>query len=116
MRFVIFQINTDFLINQLKNIFTQDTLNSAFVSKIQIVLSIVEAFGHINLIPHFNVFTTDEVCNISNKEQPPSNSGKCQYFYTRDFTSLFHFKKKLAPSITNVFRNIHFLPHFHNFY
>ena len=32
-RFVIFQINTDFLINQLKNIFTQDTLRSSVVSQ-----------------------------------------------------------------------------------
>ena len=26
------------------------------------------------------VFTVDDVCNISNKDQPPSNSAKYQYF------------------------------------
>ena len=59
----------------------------------------------------FTSFTVDEVSNISNKYQPPNNLAKCQYFYTRDFASLLHFEKKLALSIPNIFRNIHFLPH-----
>ena len=59
------------------------------------------------------VFTVDEVCYISNKHQPFNNLAKHQYFYTRDFISLRHFEKRLALSIANVFRNIHFLPLFH---
>ena len=55
------------------------------------------------------IFTVDEVCYVSNKRQSLNNLAKHQYFYTRDFISLRHFEKKLALSIANVFRNIHFL-------
>ena len=58
------------------------------------------------------VFTEDEVCNITNKIQHPSNLGKYQYFYTRDLLSFLHFNKNLVLFITNGFWNIHFLPHF----
>ena len=58
------------------------------------------------------VFTVDEVCYISNKYQLLNNLGKYQYSYTRNFISLLHFKKILAPSIESIFRNIHFLPNF----
>ena len=40
---------------------------------------------------------------------------KCQYFYKSEFISLLHFGEKLALSIANVFRDIHFLPLFHYF-
>ena len=53
--------------------------------------------------------TVDEVCYILNKYQPLYNLVQLQYFYTRDFTSLLHFKKQLAVSIANAFRNIHVL-------
>ena len=57
--------------------------------------------------PLFNtillVLTVDEVCYISNKYQPPYNLAKRQYFYTRDFISLLHFREKLALSIANFF-------------
>ena len=35
----------------------------------------------------------DEVSNISNICQPPSNIPKLSYFYTRDFISLYHLEK-----------------------
>ena len=38
----------------------------------------------------------DEVCNISNKYQPPKKLAKYQYFYKENFISLLHFWKKLA--------------------
>ena len=43
------------------------------------------------------------LCCISNKYQPLNNIAKHQYFYTRDFISLFHFDKILALSIAKVF-------------
>ena len=69
--------------------------------KKKLVLSIAEA-----LVRNINLM--DEVCNISNKYQPPSNLAKYQYFYTRNFISFLHFEIKLAHSIVNVFQNIHF--------
>ena len=38
------------------------------------------------------------------------------YCYTRDLTTLLHFKIKSVLSIAEDFRNIHFLPHFHYFH
>ena len=35
--------------------------------------------------PSLLIFTVVEVCNITNKNQSPSNLAKYQYFYTRDF-------------------------------
>ena len=48
------------------------------------------------------VFTVDEMCNISNKYQPPSNLAKYKYFCKRDVISLLHFEKKnrRSPSQT----------------
>ena len=58
------------------------------------------------LFTTFLVFlTVDEVCYISNKNQPFSNNlAKRQYFYTRDFISLLHFERKLALFIAKPFR------------
>ena len=42
------------------------------------------------------VFTVDEMCNISNKYQPPSNLAKYKYFCKRDVISLLHFEKKIG--------------------
>ena len=94
--------------------FTKDTLHESFISKKKKEkkngLKIAQAFTTCLL-----VFTENEMCNISNKYQPVINVAKYQYFYTRDFISFIHFDKKLTLSIANVFRNIHFLPHFHYF-
>ena len=114
-RFVIFQINTDFLINQLQNIFTLDTWHCPFLP-------------------------TRNLCSLSHKFLETSTfyqmptSFHCdwglQYFkqiptskqYTKTLTFLqkriyifLLFGKKLALSIANVFWNIHFLLHFHYF-
>ena len=163
---VIFHINTDFLINLLKTIYTQGTLHPSVIFKKRFALSIAEAFRNLfltvtkvydvsgkywllnksakeiflhktlNTPPVFQnklslsmtellvtfifitfvpVFLVDEVCNILNKYHFASNLAKYHYFYTRDFISFLHFEKRLALSIANVFRNIHFLPHFHYF-
>ena len=57
------------------------------------------------------VFTGHEVCNVTNKNQPPSNLAKYQYFYaTGLIISFLHFKKKNAKAfyIAFIFRNICF--------
>ena len=38
-----------------------------------------------------------------------------KYFYIRHLTPLLNFKKKLTFSVTESFRNIHFLPHINKF-
>ena len=66
-------------------------------------------YKHLLFMTFLLVFTVDKVCYITNKYQLLNNLGKYQYFYTRNFISLLHFKKIFAPSIESIFRNIHFL-------
>ena len=106
----IFLGNIDHKIN-----FTQNTSHSSFLSK-KIWALHRRYFQKRPLFTIFlAVFTVDGVCNITNKNQPPSYLSKYQYFYTRDLIFFLHFGKKLALSIVRVFRNIYFLPHFHYF-
>ena len=56
MRFVIFQINTDFLINQLKKHFYRRNFTPFFYFK-KIVLRISESFRSICFLPHFYWFS-----------------------------------------------------------
>ena len=103
MRFVIFQLNTDFLINQLTKCFYTRHLNASFISKTICALH-RRIFWKGPLFTTFLVFlTVDEVCYISNKNQL-NNLAKRQYFYTRGFTSLLHLEKKLALFIAKLFR------------
>ena len=72
--------NANFLINQLKNIFTQNTwLCSSIPSKClhSLLQNLLETstFYHI-----FTSFPVDEMCYISNEYEPPNNSAKYQYF------------------------------------
>ena len=67
-------------------IFTQDILYPSFISK-----------------------------KNANKYRPPSNIPTHKNFYARDLISLLEFDKNLALSTGSLFRNIHFLPHFHCF-
>ena len=103
MRFVVFQINTEFLINQLQKYLYRKHLTLPLHSNKNFVLSIAQVFRNIHFLPHDNYF---------------SQWIKCAWFQintdllTKDFISFLHFKKKLALFIGNVFRNIHFLPHF----
>ena len=103
MRFVVFQINTEFLINQLQKYLYRKHLTLLLHSNKNFVLSIAQVFRNIHFLPHDNYF---------------SQWIKCAWFQintdllTKDFISFLHFKKKLALFIGNVFRNIHFLPHF----
>ena len=79
MRFVIFQIIADFLINQLAKYFYTKHLTLLLHFKNKIILT-----------TFLLVFKVDEVCNISNKNQPPSNSTKYQYFKgAKDFKNHF---------------------------
>ena len=163
MTFLIFQVNADFLINQVtkyfytrhftslvyfKKIFCsppQNLLETSTFYHILTMFKVIEVcnissncwllnisankiFLHKNLrspsqilleisffFPFLLVLTVDKVCYISNKYQALNNLTKHQYIYTRDFISLFHFGKELAPSIAKFFQNIHFLPLFHYF-
>ena len=105
MRFVIFQVNADFLINQLTKYFYTRHLTLLLYFTKELALSIAESFKNIHFFSTFLlVFTVDGVCYISNKKQPPNNLAKRQYFYTRDFISLLHFERKLALFIAKPFR------------
>ena len=70
----------------------------------------------VNVVLIFTTFlvflTVDEVRYISNKNQPPNNFAKRQYFYTRDFISFFHFERKLMLFIAKPFRKHPFLTTF----
>ena len=98
-----------------KKIFLHKTLNTPPVFQNKLSLSMTELLVTSIFITFVPVFSVDEVCNILNKYHFASNLAKYHYFYTRDFISFLHFEKRLALSIANVFRNIHFLPHFHYF-
>ena len=52
----------------------------------------------------FSILTVDQVWYISNKNTPPNNLAKRQYFCTRDFISLLHFERKLVLFIAKPFR------------
>ena len=103
MRFVIFKVNEDFLINQLTKYFYTRHLTPLLYSK-KIALPSQNLLETSTL---YHIFTSFHsrwvVCCISNKYQPPNNIAKHKYFYTRDFISLFHFDKILALSIAKVF-------------
>ena len=49
-----------------------------------------------------------EVCNITNKNQSPSNLAKYQYFYTREFTSFLHFRKNWRTPSQGFSKHPHF--------
>ena len=60
--------NTDFIINQLKNVFTQEKLQAPFISQKEIcTLHCRSVLKHPLFTTFLLVFTVDEVCNISNK-------------------------------------------------
>ena len=57
------------------------------------------------------IFTVNKLCNISNKYRIPSNLPSINIF--TQGTLYIYFEKTLVLFIANVFRNIHFIPHFH---
>ena len=95
-----------------KTNFTQNTFYSSFISKKSCTFHPRSFEKHPLFTTLILVFTVDEVCYISNKYQAPYNLAKRQYFYTKDFISLFHFGKTLALFIANVFWNIYFFYYF----
>ena len=85
MRFLIFQINTNFVLNQLKKILHTIPL---LLSPSQNLLE-TSTFHHSLLASRMN-----EVCNITNKSRRNSNWAKYKYSYSRDPISFLHFEKK----------------------
>ena len=79
--------------NQLQNIFSHYTRLS--FPKKSCSLHYKRFYKHPLFTTHLLVITMDEVFNISEKYQPPSNIPNQWYLYTRHFVSLFHFKKKI---------------------
>ena len=107
--FVIFQVNAGFLKNQLTKYFYIRHLNPCYLKKKKKKKNCTlhrRIFQKRQFFTTFLVFlTVDEVCYISNKNQPFSNNlAKRQYFYTRDFISLLHFERKFALLIAKSFR------------
>ena len=113
MKFVLFQINANFRINQLKNIFTQNTWHYSFMTWKNLSSPSQNLLKTPTFHPIYNSFTVVEVCNIKTKNHSLSYLAKYHYFYTRGLISFLHFGKTMALSIANIFQNIQFLPHFH---
>ena len=93
MRFVIFQVNTDFLTNQPNKYFYTRSIHPSYISKQICALQQRSIYQRPLFTTFLLVFTEDKVRNISNKYQPPSNLAKCQCFYTRNFIFFLHRKR-----------------------
>ena len=107
MSFVIFQINTNLLINQLNKIFLHKTPYAPPSFQQKTCALHCRCFQKYPLFTTFLlVFTVNEVCYISNKYHPPNNLTKHQYFYRRDLIPLFHFEKKIG-----AVHRVHFSKH-----
>ena len=100
----MFQKNTDFLINQLKNLFIQDTLYPSFISKKKFTFPMVKDFRNIQFLPHFYQFLQWLRCAIFQINinllviQQNINIFTQETLYTS-----FNLKKKLALSIETFF-------------
>ena len=64
VRFLIFQINTDFLINQLQKYFYTKHLTLLLHSNKKVVLLIAEGFRKIDFLPHFYLISQRMRCAI----------------------------------------------------
>ena len=62
----MFQVNTEFQLNQLKFLFTQDISNLSFISQ---MLSIRSFQKHTVFTAVLLLFTVDKVCNIRKKKK-----------------------------------------------
>ena len=93
--FVIFQVNAGFLINQLTKYLYIRQLNPLYLIK-NCALH-CRIFQKRSFFTTFLVFlTVDEVCYISNKNQPPNNLVKSQYFSQK--TLYPSFKRKVCKT------------------
>ena len=99
----IFQIKTNLLVIQqnINILHTRPYIPPSFRNKVGALHR--KRFQKHPLFTAFLLVFTVDVCNISNKNQPPSNLAKYQYFNTRYLISLLHFEIKSALSITNFF-------------
>ena len=84
VRFAIFQINTKFVKNQLKSIFTQDNLHLSLISTKK------------TFLPHFHYFQQYLSCVIFQINTDFLINQLKKSFYARDFTLLFNFTKNSA--------------------
>ena len=100
---VLFQVSANFLINQLKNIFTQDTWHCSFTESKSVHSPSQNLLKTSILTPFLLVFTAVEVCNITNKNRSPGNLAKYQYFYKIDLISFLHFGKNWRSPSQKVF-------------
>ena len=64
MRFEIFQINTDFIINQLEKYFYTRHFTLLLHSNKKFALSIAEVFRKIDFLPHFHLFLQSMRCAL----------------------------------------------------
>ena len=112
MRCVTFSIKTNFLINQEE--LTWEDLHASFISK-NISAFIADIYKHVLFTTFLVVLTVVEVCYVSHQYRLPNKSAKCWYFHTVNLKSSHYFQKTIIV-IMEVFTNIHFLPHFDQFW
>ena len=71
-------------------------------------------FSKHSLLTIFSQFLkVSEVCNISSKYLLPNKPAKKIFLHKTPYTPPLLQKKKIALSIAELFRNIHFLSHFY---
>ena len=90
----MFQTNSDFLINRLEDIPTQETLHSFLISQ-------ENSAPHARNVLENPLSTTfllasiiGDMCDILNKHCSPIKLSKKLIFYTSDLTTLLYFEKK----------------------
>ena len=116
---MIFQINTDFLINQLQKYFYTKHLTLLFHSNKKVVLSIAEGFRTIDFLPHFYLtlkmmrcaifqINTDLVKGYEHINMLHKRLYNLPSFgrFSQDMSSFF-FLKQFLVSVIEVFRSIH---------
>ena len=111
MRFVIFQVNSDFLINHLtKNFYTRHLAPLSSFQKICAVHR--RCFQNHPLFTNFSsnvyLFSQWKTCAIFQINTKLIIKQNINFFTQETLYLSFISKNKLALSITNVFRNIHF--------
>ena len=115
VRCVIFPVNSDFFIIQLKIFFTQRALHSSFLSTKITAFHRRCCYKHLLFPTFLLVWTLGEVCNISNKCGLANKFAKYLYFYTRHLISLFISQKNGTLHRKGFSKHPRFLPLFNRF-
>ena len=101
--------NKCWLPNKLaRNYFYTKHHTPLFYLKQNFALSITESLKHPLFTTFLLVLTLYEIFYISYKYQSPNNLAKHQYFYTRDFISLHHFKKNWCSPMQKFYKTSNF--------